>query len=133
MNIPNSPPPSLSYGSGVTHHEIVASFTARAYGFSVRDLKTRSRAALIDECRMVAMALSKGPLMSIGEFWGRDHGTVIYAKRRVKAWCDAYPEFRNRVEELRKQILNRKAACHSASAAPANNMGTTNLCLNKRK
>ncbi|MFK7909043.1 MAG: chromosomal replication initiator protein DnaA [Akkermansiaceae bacterium] len=82
------------------------------YDLRIADMTSRRRPSNIAFPRQIAMYLSRKltpcSLMEIGEaFGGRDHGTVIYAVRKVQQRMECEPQVRESVEMI-KTILQRK-------------------------
>ncbi len=86
--------------------EVVSRFT----GIGVPKITGQSRLRNIVYARYLVCYLSKtlelDTLRNIGIcLGGRDHTTVINAKRKIQGWIDVYPETRNDVSTL---MLNLK-------------------------
>jgi len=79
------------------------------YGVPVEKMNKRDRTAHVAFARQVAMylcsELSDMTLVAIGEaFGGRDHGTVIHAKKAIQNQMDVKAETKRDVEYLRQQL-----------------------------
>ena len=82
------------------------------YDLRMADMTSRRRPSNIAFPRQVAMYLSRRltqcSLMEIGEaFGGRDHGTVIYAVRKVQQRMESEPQVRESIEMI-TTTLHRK-------------------------
>lgn len=82
---------------------------AELYKVPETKMKMRDRTALVAFARQVAMylcsELTDMKLVAIGEaFGGRDHGTVIHAKKTVKDRMDVDADVKRDVEYLKKQL-----------------------------
>ncbi len=82
---------------------------AEAWGLTGNALASKRRTRDLMIPRQVAMFLIKQlsdcSLQAIGEaFGGRDHSTVIHSIRKVEERLDKDPEFRERLETLRREI-----------------------------
>jgi chromosomal replication initiator protein len=82
------------------------------YDLRIADMTSRRRPSNIAFPRQVAMYLSRRltqcSLMEIGEaFGGRDHGTVIYAVRKVQQRMECEPQVRESIEMI-TTTLHRK-------------------------
>jgi chromosomal replication initiator protein len=82
---------------------------AESYDIRMAEMVGRGRPKLIAEARQVAMyltrELAKLSLVEIGKAFGnRDHGTVIHAIKVVTGRMEAYPDFSQRVDELKAKI-----------------------------
>ena len=91
--------------------ETILKTVAHEYRLSVGDLKGPRRHRNVTIPRQAAMFLSReltdASLPQIGaSFGGRDHTTVINALKRTKSLRDADPEFRNRLDGLRRQLVS---------------------------
>lgn len=89
--------------------EAIQNRVAEHYGIPVAKMKERGRAADIAFPRQVAMylccELTEMKLKAIGDsFGGRDHGTVIHAKKTIKGRMDVEADVKRDVEYLKKQL-----------------------------
>ena len=97
--------------AGVTPQQ-VRDMVAKAWDVRPEALASKRRTKDLTVPRQVAMYLLKElldlPLVQIGDlFGGRDHSTVIHSIRKVEATVEDDPVFRERVVQVRKQILGR--------------------------
>ena len=89
--------------------EAIRDHVAGVWGVTGDALASRRRTRKVTVPRQVAMFLIRDlldvPLQKIGRvFGGRDHSTVIHSIRRVNARCGGDPDFRAKVDEVRKQL-----------------------------
>ena len=82
------------------------------FDLRIADMTSRRRPSNIAFPRQIAMYLSRKltpcSLMEIGEaFGGRDHGTVIYAVRKVQQRIECEPQVKDSVDVI-KTLLQRK-------------------------
>lgn len=84
---------------------VVLEIVARHYGYTVEVVLSRDRTRDVAFARQVAMwlcrALTRKSLQSIGERFGRDHGTVICAIRAVGDRAATTPHFASELLDLR--------------------------------
>jgi chromosomal replication initiator protein len=85
--------------------ENIQKTVAEFYSIRVSDLKSKRRNRQIVRPRQIAMSIAKEltslSLPDIGDaFGGRDHGTVIYACRKVKQRIECEPQVRDSVDIL---------------------------------
>ena len=89
--------------------EAIRDHVAGVWGVTGDALASRRRTRKVTVPRQVAMFLIRDlldvPLQRIGRvFGGRDHSTVIHSIRQVNARCGGDPDFRAKVDEVRKQL-----------------------------
>jgi chromosomal replication initiator protein len=103
----------LRGGAGATQTALtpgqIRTRVAEAWGVSAESLQSKKRTKDLTVPRQVAMYLIKEhfglPLVEIGRlFGGRDHSTVIHSIAKVEEEMATDPEFRERVEELRRTL-----------------------------
>lgn len=102
----------------VQHH------VAGAYGLDLRMLTSRRRSQKLVRARQIAMYLACDllpgcSLPQIGRAFGRDHTTVIHARRVVTDLCARDARFQTLVESLRVSILTRYEPPPTGEAAAA--------------
>ena len=82
--------------------EMVINAVARRYSVSYSDILSSKRTSNVALARMIAMYLTREltefSLPSIGDFFGRNHSTVIHAVNKIKEDMDKDPSFRKDVE-----------------------------------
>jgi chromosomal replication initiator protein len=89
--------------------ELIQQAVGDYYNISVEDMQSKSRRREITQARQVAMYFAKEmtslSLKGIGKhFGGRDHSTVIHGIQTVKDLSETDREYRDKVEEVRKQL-----------------------------
>ncbi len=89
--------------------EAIRDHVAGVWGVTGDALVSRRRTRKVTVPRQVAMFLIRDlldvPLQRIGRvFGGRDHSTVIHSIRQVDVRCGGDPDFRAKVDEVRKQL-----------------------------
>lgn len=89
--------------------EIIQHRVSEYYKIPEAKMKMRDRTAAVALARQIAMylccELTDMKLVAVGEaFGGRDHGTVIHAKKTIKDRMDVDAEIKRDVEFLKKQI-----------------------------
>lgn len=84
--------------------EIVCKF----YGVKKEDLLARKRTKNIAEARQIAMYLATEylniPLEAVGDIFGKNHATVIYAKNKVAEDIKQYKKLEVQINDLRQMI-----------------------------
>ncbi len=101
-------------GSSLTPHrdlsaDEVDQAAAEAFGFTVDDLRSKSRRRPLADARAVAMYLERELLelsyTLIGQrFGGRDHSTVIHSIQKVEGRIADDGDFQRRLDELRARL-----------------------------
>jgi chromosomal replication initiator protein len=89
--------------------ELIQQTVGDYYNILVEDMQSKSRRREITQARQVAMYFAKEmtslSLKGIGKhFGGRDHSTVIHGIQTVKDLSETDREYREKVEEVRKQL-----------------------------
>jgi chromosomal replication initiator protein len=89
--------------------EAIEKTVAEAFGVSTSELYSKKRQRRVTDPRQVAMYLEKVlldlPYTRIGaRFGGRDHSTVIHSIQKVEQQLEQDPEFRQRVNTLRRRL-----------------------------
>ncbi|MCL1803481.1 MAG: chromosomal replication initiator protein DnaA [Eubacteriaceae bacterium] len=92
--------------------DIIIQTTARNYSVSFGDIVGQKRTNVIAEARQIAMYFARThtelSLQAIGNaFGGRDYSTVIHACTKIKQKVQRSPEFKNTLDEIFEEILNR--------------------------
>jgi len=93
--------------------EMIQRSVAEHYRIQLSDMTSKRRMQAIAFPRQVAMYLSTQltglSLVSIGQaFGGRDHGTVIHARKTVGNQCEVDPNVRRSVEFLKSQLSSNR-------------------------
>ncbi len=88
----------------------ITSVTADVFGVNKEALKGKKRKREILVPRQVAMFLIRDltnlPLEEIGEYFDRDHSTVVNSIKRVNTLMDQDPSFKRQVEEVKRSLDN---------------------------
>lgn len=89
--------------------EEIKKAVAEHYDLEVSVLNGKRRTARVAEARQVAMYLIRSmtdfSLVEIASSFGKDHGTVIYAVKKVKARCESSASLKSTVELIRRRLL----------------------------
>jgi len=82
---------------------------AEHYDLDLQILNGKKRTARVAEARQVAMFLVRKltdlSLVEIGASFAKDHGTVIYAVKKVKAKCETSSSLKNTVELIKRRLV----------------------------
>ena len=82
---------------------------AENYNLDIKILEGKGRTARVAEARQVAMYLIRTmtdhSLVEVASAFGKDHGTVIYAVKKIKGKCDSSPSMKNTVELIRRRLV----------------------------
>lgn len=89
--------------------ELIQQAVSDYYNIPVEDMQSKSRRREITQARQVAMYFAKEmtslSLKGIGKhFGGRDHSTVIHGIQTVKDLSETDRDYREKVDEVRKQL-----------------------------
>ena len=89
--------------------ESIQKAVAEFYGLRVADMTGRRRPKNVVHARQVAMFLSRrltsNSLMQIGDaFGGRDHGTIVYACKKLERMIQADEDIKQMVDILETQL-----------------------------
>ncbi len=87
----------------------IARYTAEQYKLSVDDLCSARRTQEINDCRQVAIYLTREltdhSLQAIGEFFGgRDHSTVLHAYRKISEAVADNPQMLRRINAMKTEL-----------------------------
>jgi len=81
---------------------------AARFGVSVEEIMSSSRRGETSRARHIGMYLArevgKMPFKKIGKCFNRHHATVICAHRSIRDQMKIYPEFKQEVERIIKEI-----------------------------
>lgn len=85
---------------------------ARYFEVDAKDIKSSKRDAKFSIPRQVAMYIIKEslslPLETVGSYFSdRDHSTVLYSINQVEAAMETKPQFKNTVDDIRKNINSK--------------------------
>lgn len=87
--------------------DAIISATARQFGVSVDQIKSRIKTNTIVFPRQIAMFLAKDlagkSLPEIGRRFGRDHSTVLHAVRKIR-FLSTYPEVAYQISAIRNVL-----------------------------
>ncbi|MEX2580813.1 MAG: chromosomal replication initiator protein DnaA [Verrucomicrobiales bacterium] len=90
---------------------------AEHYDLEVQILNGKKRTARVAEARQVAMYLVRRltdlSLVEIASSFGKDHGTVIYAVKRIKAKCEASAALKSTVELIKRRLVQSSSTVGS--------------------
>ena len=90
---------------------------AEHYDLDVPVLAGKKRTARVAEARQVAMFLVRNltdlSLVEIAAGFAKDHGTVIYAVKRVKKRCDDSSSFKSTVELIKRRLVRGGSSIES--------------------
>ncbi len=82
---------------------------AEHYDIDVNIINGKKRTARIAEARQVAMFLVRGltdlSLVEVASAFGKDHGTVIYAVKKMKKRCEDSAAFKSSVELIKRRLV----------------------------
>jgi len=82
---------------------------AEHYAMEVKVLNSKSRTARVAEARQVAMylirTLTDHSLVEIASDFGKDHGTVIYAVKKIKGRLETSSSLKNTIELIRRRLV----------------------------
>ena len=88
--------------------ERIVEETARSFQLTGADLRSKRRSADISHARQVAMyiisQMTGQPTKAIGNEFSRDHSTVVYALREMRAELQRDPGLRKTVQEIIKNV-----------------------------
>lgn len=48
-----------------------------------------------------------------GRYYGRNHSTIVYGRKRIYGFCDIYPQEKALIARLRKMIKSKKMICQA--------------------
>ena len=97
------PPCLLNHITRERLEKIVETVCAE-YGVDRNEVFSGARPSVIVEARHVAMFVSPGSTVWLGQQFGRDHSSVVHARRKIRDWCDVYPDFKAKIEKLKEKI-----------------------------
>lgn len=109
-------------GVMMTHRQIfldvsleqIVAHVAEAFGVEVRVIRSRSRARDVSEARAAAIWLclqqrSRPSIVSVGQWFDRDHTTVMYHRDAVLERLDADPLYAERVSLIIEKLSHRRS------------------------
>lgn len=100
--------------------EEIKQTVAEHYDIEMHVLNGKGRTKRVAEARHVAMFLLREmtdlSLMDIAASFGKDHGTVIHAVKRVKAACVNSTSLKNTIELIRRRLVRGGSSLESKRA-----------------
>jgi chromosomal replication initiator protein len=97
---------------------------AEHYDLELSVLNGKKRTARIAEARQVAMylirVLTELSLVEIAASFGKDHGTVIYAVKRIKSKCEISTSLKNTVELIKRRLVRGGSSIESPRSKRGN-------------
>ncbi len=82
---------------------------AEHYDLDVKILEGKKRTARVAEARQVAMFLVRKltdlSLVEIGASFGKDHGTIIHAVKKITSKCETSSSVKNTVELIKRRLV----------------------------
>jgi chromosomal replication initiator protein len=97
---------------------------AEHYDLELSVLNGKKRTARIAEARQVAMylirVLTELSLVEIAASFGKDHGTVIYAVKRIKSKCETSASLKNTVELIKRRLVRGGSSIESPRSRRGN-------------
>lgn len=114
----------------------IKQLVAEHYNLEVSVLNGKQRTARVAEARQVAMylvrTLTELSLMDIAASFGKDHGTVIYAVKKVKAKCETSTSLKSTVELIKRRLV-RGGSSRSSTQSRAPERGNRPYSSNRRR
>jgi chromosomal replication initiator protein len=96
---------------------------AEHYDIDLNVINGKRRTARIAEARQVAMFLVRSltdlSLVEVASAFGKDHGTVIYAVKKMKKRCEDSAAFKSSVELIKRRLIR----CGSPVESPRSRQG----------
>lgn len=96
---------------------------AEHYDIDLNVLNGKRRTARVAEARQVAMFLVRSltdlSLVEVASEFGKDHGTVIYAVKKMKRRCEDSSAFKSSVELIKRRLVR----CGSPVESPRSRQG----------
>lgn len=93
---------------------------AEHYDIDVNIINGKKRTARIAEARQVAMFLVRSltdlSLVEVASAFGKDHGTVIYAVKKMKKRCEDSAAFKSSVELIKRRLVRGGSPMESPRA-----------------
>jgi len=88
--------------------ERIVEEVARIFDVNAEDIYTNRRAQPISRARQAAMycirEITSMSYEAIGEKFGKDHTTVMYAVQKVKEYMQSKPDYRAKIEDIIKNV-----------------------------
>ncbi len=90
--------------------EKIVEEVARTYDVSEKDILSKRKTAELARARQIAMYIAKETTelayKPIGEAFGKDHTTVLYAVKKVDMWLKENPHEKEIIEDIIKNLKN---------------------------
>jgi len=90
--------------------ELIKDVVAEKYNIELKDFSAKKRSEAVAFPRQVAMylgcTLTEMTLKDIGEAFGRDHATVMYAKNKISQMLQTDPYFNETINQMLSKIKN---------------------------
>lgn len=87
---------------------IITSAVCQSYGVAYDQINVKSRKRELVEPRQVIMTLlntvARYSLANAGFLFGKDHATVLHAKKTISNFIDTDEEFREKIKEILHEI-----------------------------
>lgn len=85
------------------------------YGITARAMRSKNKKREVVDARQVAMVLilkhiPKANTKTVGQYFKRDHSTVVYAKRKVQDLIETDSLFRFKFDKIDKELLEAQLA-----------------------
>lgn len=104
---------------------------AEHYDLEIPVLNGKKRTARVAEARQVAMFLVRKltdlSLVEIGASFAKDHGTVIYAVKKVKAKCETSSSLKSTVELIKRRLVRSGSGDRARSGNSSQKSGGLRL------
>ena len=88
----------------------ILSTVSKRYGISAEDMKAKKRSANIVHARHICIylirQLTDSPFSSIGEFFSRDHATIMAAFKKIEANMSTSQQFATEINEMIAELKN---------------------------
>lgn len=98
---------------------VIERVVAESFGMSPAALKVVTREPHYVWPRQIAMWLMRkrtnAPYMTIARHFGKDHGTVIYAERRVQDMLDSYPKVKRELLAIEEKVNDEQLSLRKAT------------------
>lgn len=104
---------------------------AEHYDLDVKILDGKKRTARVAEARQVAMFLVRKltdlSLVEIGASFAKDHGTIIYAVKKITAKCESSSSVKSTVELIKRRLVRAGSGERVRGMKPARKSGELQL------
>lgn len=109
-----------SASSGLVGLEEIKQAVAEHFDIEINVINGKKRTKRVAEARHIAMFLIREmtdlSLMDVAASFGKDHGTVIHAVKKVKAECSTSSSTKGTVELIRRRLVRGGSALESKRA-----------------